>query len=67
VHEPGELTPFRCWRSIRRSAYLDEKFDAQRFAHAILDELTFREALRLGHSYVGTEHLLLALLDVVAV
>lgn len=26
-------------------------------------ELTFREALRLGHSYVGTEHLLLALLE----
>jgi ATP-dependent Clp protease ATP-binding subunit ClpA len=26
-------------------------------------ELTFRQALRLGHSYVGTEHLLLALLD----
>jgi hypothetical protein len=27
-------------------------------------ELTFREALRLGHNYVGTEHLLLALLEV---
>jgi len=26
-------------------------------------QLTFREALRLGHNYVGTEHLLLALLD----
>ncbi|MEU6331239.1 Clp protease N-terminal domain-containing protein [Streptomyces sp. NPDC047049] len=26
-------------------------------------ELTFREALRLGHHYVGTEHLLLALLE----
>ncbi|CAL9466844.1 Clp protease N-terminal domain-containing protein [Streptomyces sp. enrichment culture] len=26
-------------------------------------ELTFREALRLGHNYVGTEHLLLALLE----
>ncbi|WP_329378567.1 ATP-dependent Clp protease ATP-binding subunit [Streptomyces sp. NBC_01351] len=26
-------------------------------------ELTFREALRLGHSYVGTEHILLALLE----
>jgi hypothetical protein len=26
-------------------------------------ELTFREALRLGHNYVGTEHVLLALLD----
>ncbi|MFC4606065.1 Clp protease N-terminal domain-containing protein [Rhodococcus kronopolitis] len=26
-------------------------------------ELTFREALRLGHDYVGTEHLLLALLE----
>jgi ATP-dependent Clp protease ATP-binding subunit ClpA len=27
-------------------------------------ELTFREALRLGHAYVGTEHILLALLEV---
>jgi hypothetical protein len=27
-------------------------------------ELTFREALRLGHDYIGTEHLLLALLEV---
>jgi ATP-dependent Clp protease ATP-binding subunit ClpA len=26
-------------------------------------ELTMREALRLGHNYVGTEHLLLALLE----
>ncbi|MEU6811029.1 Clp protease N-terminal domain-containing protein [Streptomyces sp. NPDC046831] len=26
-------------------------------------ELTFREALRLGHNYVGTEHVLLALLE----
>jgi ATP-dependent Clp protease ATP-binding subunit ClpA len=26
-------------------------------------ELTFREALRLGHYYIGTEHLLLALLE----
>jgi hypothetical protein len=26
-------------------------------------ELTFREALRLGHNYVGTEHLMLALLE----
>ncbi|CAL9487321.1 ATP-dependent Clp protease ATP-binding subunit ClpC1 [Streptomyces sp. enrichment culture] len=26
-------------------------------------ELTFREALRLGHHHVGTEHLLLALLE----
>lgn len=26
-------------------------------------ELTFREALRLGHDYVGTEHMLLALLE----
>lgn len=26
-------------------------------------ELTFREALRLGHNYVGTEHILLGLLD----
>ncbi len=29
-------------------------------------ELTFREALRLGHNYVGTEHLLLALLELEA-
>ncbi|WP_440712516.1 Clp protease N-terminal domain-containing protein [Gordonia sp. FQ] len=27
-------------------------------------ELTFRQALRLGHNYVGTEHVVLALLDV---
>ncbi|MYY86194.1 MULTISPECIES: Clp protease N-terminal domain-containing protein [unclassified Streptomyces] len=26
-------------------------------------ELTFREALRLGHNYIGTEHLLLALME----
>ncbi|MFI9627807.1 Clp protease N-terminal domain-containing protein [Streptomyces sp. NPDC052042] len=26
-------------------------------------ELTFREALRMGHNYVGTEHVLLALLE----
>lgn len=26
-------------------------------------ELTFREALRLGHNYIGSEHLLLALLE----
>jgi hypothetical protein len=26
-------------------------------------ELTYREALRLGHSYIGTEHVLLALLE----
>jgi hypothetical protein len=27
-------------------------------------EVTFREALRLGHNYVGTEHVLLALLEI---
>jgi hypothetical protein len=26
-------------------------------------ELTFREALRLGHNYIGTEHILLALVE----
>ena len=26
-------------------------------------EVTFREALRLGHNYVGTEHIVLALLE----
>ncbi|MEV6418225.1 Clp protease N-terminal domain-containing protein [Streptomyces sp. NPDC051662] len=35
-------------------------FDAR--AKKVL-ELTFREALRLGHNYIGTEHLLLALLE----
>jgi hypothetical protein len=35
-------------------------FDAR--AKKVL-ELTFREALQLGHNYVGTEHLLLALLE----
>ncbi|SDD08882.1 Clp protease N-terminal domain-containing protein [Actinokineospora iranica] len=29
-------------------------------------ELTFREALRLGHNFVGTEHILLALLELEA-
>ena len=33
----------------------------QRAARKVL-ELVFREALRLGHNYVGTEHLLLGLL-----
>jgi hypothetical protein len=27
-------------------------------------ELTFREALRMGHNYIGTEHILLALLEI---
>lgn len=35
-------------------------FDAQ--AKKAL-ELTFREALRMGHNYIGTEHILLALLE----
>jgi ATP-dependent Clp protease ATP-binding subunit ClpA len=35
-------------------------FDAQ--AKKAL-ELTFRQALRLGHNYIGTEHILLALLE----
>ncbi|OKJ93471.1 Clp protease [Streptomyces sp. CB03234] len=35
-------------------------FDAR--AKKVL-ELTFREALRLGHNYIGTEHILLALLE----
>ncbi len=35
-------------------------FDAQ--AQKAL-ELTFRQALRLGHDYIGTEHILLALLE----
>jgi ATP-dependent Clp protease ATP-binding subunit ClpA len=35
-------------------------FDAQ--ARKAL-ELTFREALRLGHNYIGTEHMLLALME----
>ena len=26
-------------------------------------EITFREALRLGHNYIGTEHVLLAILE----
>jgi ATP-dependent Clp protease ATP-binding subunit ClpA len=26
-------------------------------------ELTFREALRMGHNYIGTEHILLAVLE----
>jgi hypothetical protein len=35
-------------------------FDVQ--ARKVL-ELTFREALRLGHNFIGTEHILLALLE----
>jgi hypothetical protein len=35
-------------------------FDAQ--AKKVL-ELTFREALRMGHNYIGTEHILLTLLE----
>ncbi|NJQ01034.1 Clp protease N-terminal domain-containing protein [Streptomyces zingiberis] len=35
-------------------------FDAD--ARKVL-ELTYRQALRLGHNYIGTEHILLALLD----
>jgi ATP-dependent Clp protease ATP-binding subunit ClpA len=35
-------------------------FDAQ---HKKALELTFREALRLSHTYIGTEHILLALLE----
>ncbi|MEW2381316.1 Clp protease N-terminal domain-containing protein [Micromonospora sp. NPDC047707] len=35
-------------------------FDAQ--SKKVL-ELTFREALRLGHNYIGTEHILLAVLE----
>jgi hypothetical protein len=35
-------------------------FDAQ--AKKVI-ELTMRESLRLGHDYVGTEHILLALLE----
>jgi hypothetical protein len=35
-------------------------FDPQ--ARKVL-ELTFREALRMGHNYIGTEHILLALLE----
>ncbi len=35
-------------------------FDTQ--ARKVL-ELTFREALRLGHNYIGTEHILLALIE----
>src|SRR4051812_29726182 len=38
-------------------------YDAQ--ARKVL-ELTFRQALRLGHNYIGTEHVLLALLELEA-
>ena len=29
-------------------------------------ELTYRQALRMGHNYIGTEHILLALLEIEA-
>jgi hypothetical protein len=45
-------------RTVNQPALIP--FDAQ--ARKAL-ELTFREALRLGHNYVGTEHILLALLE----
>ena len=49
-------------RCRRRSTSIPEliPFDTQ--AQKAL-ELTFRVALRLGHNYIGTEHILLALLD----
>ena len=44
--------PTRCPRSSRSTPHAKKAL-----------ELTFREALRLGHNYVGTEHILLALLE----
>lgn len=52
-------------RSIQLPAAADETPSLIPFsgpARKVL-ELTFREALRLGHNYIGTEHLLLALLE----
>ena len=48
----------RCRRRPPNAALIP--FDAA--ARKVL-ELTFREALRLGHNYIGTEHILLALLE----
>src|SRR5689334_16776209 len=55
--------------SVRRAVALPPRVDAvpelvpyDANARKVL-ELTYREALRLGHNYVGTEHILLALLE----
>ena len=50
----------RCCRRPRERCPRSIPFDQQ--AKKTL-ELTFREALRLGHNYIGTEHILLALLE----
>jgi hypothetical protein len=55
--------------AVREAVALPERVDAvpelvpyDANARKVL-ELTYREALRLGHNYVGTEHILLALLE----
>jgi len=45
-----------------RSAEMPALIPFSGAARKVLD-LTFREALRLGHNYIGTEHILLALLE----
>ncbi|HLS77882.1 MAG TPA: Clp protease N-terminal domain-containing protein [Nocardia sp.] len=52
------LPPVSDRRSDSESALIPYAADARKVL-----ELTFREALRLGHNYIGTEHLLLALLE----
>ena len=48
-------------RLVASDAELGEQIPFSGPAKKVL-ELVFREALRLGHNYVGTEHLLLGLL-----
>ncbi len=55
-----EAAVARLPRATDATPNLIPPFDVQ--ARKVL-ELTFREALRLGHNFIGTEHILLALLE----
>lgn len=65
VIKAQDITPATIRDAVRLPADTGEKLSLVPFsgsAKKVL-ELTFREALRLGHNYIGTEHLLLALLE----
>ena len=51
-------------RCPRRPTTLPDAGPVRRATPRKALELTFREALRLGHNYIGTEHILLALLEI---
>lgn len=59
---PGRRTPGGHRRPPPAAAEVPELVPYGPDAKKVL-ELTFREALRLGHNYIGTEHILLALLE----